>query len=154
MPHVDNETKTKLNTTEQQVVKMGDACFLFANLALQMYNVDPSWTTIHKVRVMCRTPWHDEQAHALIRAKMGHMSKVDVDTAADLAFFEFYRIIGAGHEDCKIIENGSAFEGAKIPQPVLKEAVTSNEQTESVPTLQGVGEAGKRGRKRLDNPTV
>lgn len=119
MPHVDEATKTRLALPESSVVKMGDACFLFADMALRLYNADPSWTTIHNIRVILRTPYHHEDAHSLIRKFMGHLTKPDIEAAADLAFFEFYRLVGAAHEDVKAIENGNCFKGAKIPVPTL-----------------------------------
>lgn len=142
MPHVDTDTQVKLNTTEKQVGKMGEACFLFAQVALDHYNANPSWTAIHEIRVMLRTPYHHEATHSAIRLKMGHMSKADIEAAADLAFFEFYRLVGAAYEDIKIIENGNVFANAKIPKVKLN--VVDNQATEQtqepVSALQGAGE--------------
>lgn len=123
MPHVESQTRVDLIQTEKQVVKMGEACFLFANLMLRTYNAEPTWTTIHNLRVMSRSPFHNTDSHDIIRSKMGHMAKVDIEAAADLAFLEFYRLVGAAHEDVKVIENGNVFENAKIPTPKPAEEV-------------------------------
>ncbi len=117
MPHISSELKIALFSTDKQVAAMGEACFLFANNMLDRYNEIPRWDTIHKLRVAVRNPYHDEAFHSLIRDKMGHMGRPDIEAAADLAFLEFYRLVGSAYEDVKAIENGNCFATAKIPQP-------------------------------------
>lgn len=161
MPHIKDEIKVALNTTDRQVVEPGDACWLFADFALAKYNEEPRWATIHKIKVALRNPYHDSDTHNIIRSKMGHMSKADIEAAAELAFMEFYRLVGSAYEDVKAIENGNCFATAKVPTPKVevKENVVDNQTpseqaTQPVSSLQGTGEVSKRGRKRVDNPTV
>lgn len=107
MPHITTAEKKELEQG-RQVVKMGDACFLFANFAITQFNNTPSWTTIHQIKRALMYPFHNDDTHALIQKHMGHMDKVDVAVAADLAFVEFYRLVGSKYEDKKIKENGDA----------------------------------------------
>lgn len=113
MPHIADEHKDVVHDTKKPV-KEGDLCFLFSEAALVEYNKEPRWSSIHKIRVALRNPYHTEWSHAVILKYMGNWSKMDIEAAADLAFLEFYRIVGAAYEDGMILQNGNAFKGAVI----------------------------------------
>jgi hypothetical protein len=114
MPHITDEGKKVVHETLKPI-KEGDLCFLFSEGALVEYNANPRWSTIHKIRKALRSPYHTEWTHLIIQKYMANWGKLDIETAADLAFFEFYRIVGARYEDGMIEQNGNAFKGALIP---------------------------------------
>lgn len=114
MPHITDGTKDKVHETKRPL-KEGDLCFLFSEGALKEYAKEPRWASIHKIRVALKSPYHTVWTHEIILAYMSNWSKLDIEAAADLAFFEFYRIVGAKYEDGMILQNGNAFKGAKIP---------------------------------------
>lgn len=114
MPHIKDSQKESVQETKKPI-KEGDLCWLFSRGALEEYNKNPRWSSIHKIRVALRSPYHVEWSHLIIQQFMTGWSKLDIEAAADLAFFEFYRIIGARYEDGMIAQNGNAFTGALIP---------------------------------------
>jgi hypothetical protein len=111
---------------------------------LKHYNENPSWTAIHECRVAARAPFHNVETQDVIRQHLGTFQKTDIEAASDLAFFEFYRLIGARHEDVKILENGNALTGAFVPQVPVD---TMAEVTDAVVAF-------KRGRGRPRKVTI
>lgn len=133
MPHVPEDARTRLRAGG--LIKAGDVgelCFIFADWALSQYNELPKWRTIHAIRCALSNPFQFQETRALIEKHGTAYEKADILVAADLAFMEFYRLVGGPHEDCKVIENGNCFAGAKIP----------------VPSLQGTEDKGARGKGR------
>ncbi len=119
MPHVAQSNRKSM-LEGGKPTKVGDLCFLFANGALQEYNKAASWTTIHTICVALRSPYHTNWTHELIQQYMTNWNKTDVETAAYLAFLEFYRLVGSKYEDDKIAENGSCFALANLPEPIVE----------------------------------
>ncbi len=115
MPHIDQTRRTELNNGNTKPMQVGELCFLFAQGALNVYNATPSWTTIHNIRVALRSPYHAEWSHLLIQLYMTNWNKMDIETAADLAFLEFYRLVGSRYENAKLEINGNVFESAILP---------------------------------------
>lgn len=120
MPHVNDEVKKRLAVLEEQTKGRGEECYLFARWMVETYNKNPRWDTIHNIRKASRNPYHNDETHVIIQEKMRFTNKLDVEVAADLAFIEFYRLVGAVHEDIKAIENGNALADAKVPEPKLE----------------------------------
>ena len=120
MPHIPQVERERIADGKLIPTQPGQLCFLFAQWAVKKYNEKPSWAKIHEVRKALRAPYHHEETHGIIFNKGTGYVKADIETAADLAFFEFYRLVGARHEDVKIEENGDALEDANVPRlPVI-----------------------------------
>lgn len=115
MPHIT--TKAKKDTLTKEPTTVGDLCWLFANWALLKYNESPKWTTIHMIRRALRNVYHTEETSMLVMNYCKNFERADIETAADLAFFQFNEWIVNPHEALKAQENGNCFEGAKIPYP-------------------------------------
>lgn len=153
MPHIKKDEQVQLYGTDVQATREGHLCYLFSMWALDTYKEEPRWSTIHKIRVALRNPFHTEGTHAIIRRQMGAWQKSDIETAADLAFVEFYRRVGALYEDGMIQQNGDVFADAPIPSMLevnnakttteaAKEPVSALQGTE-VPSVRGAGHKGK-----------
>ncbi len=111
VPHIKDDEKKVVHETCKPK-KEGELCFLFAEGALVEYNKEPRWTTIHKIKVALTNPYHTNWSHDIIQKYMTNWNKVDVMAASELAFLEFYRLVGAAYEDARIEENGNAFKTA------------------------------------------
>ncbi len=159
MPHIADSTKVNLRETKRPV-KEGDLCFLFSDAALKEYNKEPRWASIHKIRIALMHPYHTDWSHLVIQEYMTGWSKIDIEAAADLAFLEFYRIVGSKYEDGMILQNGNAFKGAKIPSLHEDFVIDDGRLTDAgvshstTPTV-GFETTTKRkpGRPRLTEPT-
>ncbi len=70
---------------------------------------------------------------------MKFTNRLDVETAADLAFFEFYRLVGSVHEDVKAIDNGNALADAivAVPMPVTIQTQTIGTSETTVIKVKG-----------------
>jgi hypothetical protein len=115
MPHITKEAKVETLKTEPKTV--GDLCWLFANWALLKYNENPKWSTIHMIRRALRNVYHNDETSIMVMNYAKNFERPDIDTAADLAFFQFNEWVVNPHEEVKALENGNCFEGAKIPCP-------------------------------------
>lgn len=143
MPHITQHDKEQILSGTRSPYKFGDACWLFATWMLNHYNENPSWTAIHECRVAARAPFHNAETQDIIRQHLGTFQKTDIEAASDLAFFEFYRLIGARHEDVKILENGNALAGAAIPQVPVETLAEVNDNLEFPVVKRGRGRPRK-----------
>lgn len=115
MPHIPRTEQVAIINRDLFPNQPGQLCWLFADWMLKYYNAAPSWTTIHMIRKLSRHPMQHRETSDIVREYGSAFSKEDVEVAAELAFMEFYRVVGAAHEDAKIRTNGDAFEGARVP---------------------------------------
>lgn len=115
MPHIPKFERDAIVAGELFANSVGQPCWLFADMNLKMYNAEPKWSTIHRLRMISRNPYQYAESMAIISTFCWSFHKEDINVAADLAFLEFYRCVGAVHEDAKIRTNGNAFEGANTP---------------------------------------
>lgn len=127
MPHVSQAVRIRILNDNLRVqyqndngefTGAGELCYAFALVYLNMYNDKPKWETIHQIRKVSRKPFTSDATVNLVARNGSMFQHDDIEVAADLAFFEFYRVVIAVHEDVKIAENGNAFEGAKTPKLV------------------------------------
>lgn len=144
MPHIPVTEQVELSNGVKAKTA-GQWTYLFARYALHTYNANPKWTTVHEIRKALRSPYHNEHTHKIILMNEAGstFTRADVETSADLAFFEFYRLVVAKHEDVKILENGNALAPANLPEfhPIVECAVECFEGLLAVPVA-------KRGRGR------
>lgn len=115
MPHTTKASREA--TLKDQAKEVGDVCWLFADWALKKYNENPRWATIHEIRKSLRNVYHCGETIILVQDHCKNFERADIDTAADLAFFQFNEWIVNPHEEVKAQENGNCFEGAKLPCP-------------------------------------
>lgn len=117
MPHIKQEERKEIDSATDtfNLSREGQLCYVFSKWAKDTYSSHPRWSTIHKIKFALRNPFHNDETHALIQKFMGNWHKEDVFTAADLAFTEFYRRVGALYEDGMIEQNGDVFAGVSIP---------------------------------------
>lgn len=115
MPHINKSEQEAILKRELFPNQPGQLCWLFAKWMLEEYNKAPKWTTIHEIRKRIRSPMSYNDTRVIVIQFGSSYTTEDVLVAADLAFIEFYRLVGAAHEDVKIRTNGNALEGAMIP---------------------------------------
>lgn len=125
MPHINQATKDRIIRDNLRVqfqddkgnmTGYGELCFTFALVYLNLYNANPKWETVHRIRVVSKSPFSCIETNNIVMQNASMFQREDVVVAADLAFLEFYRVVGSVHEDVKMQENGSAFEGANTPK--------------------------------------
>lgn len=145
MPHIsDNEKQQFVDNSQLHVAKEGQACFLFAKWADDMYAALPSWTTIHKIKRALRNPFHNVDTHQIIQQHMGTYDKEDILTAAELCFLEFYRLVGSKYEDVKRFENGSAFpKSENIVLELFSKALSPTSEVQVTEVKRGRGRPRK-----------
>lgn len=114
MPHVPDTEKVKVIETSK-AESVGQLCWLFADKAIDQWNLNPRWATAHAIKRALKNPYHVEWSHQVVMQYAGSFDRQDIETAAELAFIELYRLVFSKYEDVKIIENGNACARAIIP---------------------------------------
>ena len=74
MPHIKDAEKVVIHET-QKLEKEGHLCFVFAEGALEQYNAEPKWSTIHKIKRALKNPYHTEWSHQLVMKYAGSYDK-------------------------------------------------------------------------------
>ena len=115
MPHVPDVEKTHVIETGK-ADSVGQLCWLFADKAIDQWNVNPRWATAHAIKRALKNPYHVEWSHEVIIKYAGSFDRQDIETAAELAFFELYRLVFSRYENAKIEENGNALARAILPE--------------------------------------
>ena len=129
MPHIPDTEKVKVIETSK-AESVGQLCWLFADKAIDQWNKEPRWTTVHAIKRALKNPYHTEWSHQVVMQFAGTFDRQDIETAAELAFIELYRLVFSKYEDGKIIENGDATIRAvhvAVKQPLAPEGLTLHE---------------------------
>lgn len=131
MPHIPPIEKIQVTETGK-AESVGQLCWLFADKALDQWNTNPRWATVHAIKRALKNPYHTEWSHEVVMKYANTFDRQDIETAAELAFFELYRLVFSVYEDTKIAENGSAFtKGITFPVEKVFDAPIADHSIEA-----------------------
>jgi hypothetical protein len=111
MPYLTEERKRFLDLNPDKAYEVGDCNYLFTLGLIHEWNKEPRYKTIHRLKKACYSDSTASTAVFAIEARLRgtNVDKLDIETAKQLAFDEFYRRIGSKYEDKKIEENGDVY---------------------------------------------